>query len=202
MIKQLIKSITIAVFLFMSSSVLAQTGPKDVLEASIDNLLTEFNAHRSELETDKAKLYAFAERIIDKNWDFDKMSQLVLGKSWRRVDEDQKKRFTAAFRGLLLRTYSSVMFKYTGKESIQFKAPVFKGKSNKRATVAASGNLGDGSSIPLSFSMFLNGDEQWRIYNVAVSGVSLVTTYRTSYNQIIASKGIDYLINSINAKAG
>jgi phospholipid transport system substrate-binding protein len=50
--------------------------------------------------------------------------------------------------------------------------------------------------------MFLDKDGSWRIYNVAAAGISLVTTYRSSYSQIIASKGIDSLIDSLNKKAG
>ena len=65
----------------------------------------------------------------------------------------------------------------------------------------ASGDLGDGSEpIPLSFSMFLDKDGSWRIYNVTAAGISLVTTYRSSYGQIIAAKGIESLIDSINDK--
>ena len=129
------------------------------------------------------------------------MSQLVLGKNWRRISDEQKILFTSAFKGLLVRTYATTMFKYTGKESIELEDPVYKGKNNKRALVNASGSLGDGSEpIPLAFSMFLDTDGHWRIYNVAAAGISLVTTYRSSYGQIIAAKGIDSLIDSINAK--
>lgn len=202
MIKQSIKFTLIAISLLLSSIAMAQTNPTDALQASVDSLLADFKIHRSEFESDRSKLYSFTESAIDDNWDFAKISQLVLGKNWRRIDEQQKVRFTDAFKGLLLRTYSSAIFKYTGKETIKFKEPVYKGKNNTRATVAANGSLGDGSGdIPLSFSMFLDG-QKWMIYNVAVSGVSLVTTYRSSYNQIIAAKGIDFLIDSINAKAG
>ena len=130
------------------------------------------------------------------------MAQLVLGKNWRNISDDQKARFTAAFKNLLIRTYSSTMFKYTGKEAITLEEPIYKGKNNTRAVVNASGDLGDGSEpIPLSFSMFKDKDGTWRIYNVAAEGISLVTTYRSSYNQIIASKGIDSLIESINSKS-
>ena len=67
--------------------------------------------------------------------------------------------------------------------------------------VNANGDLGDGSEpIPLSFSMFLDHDGAWRIYNISAAGISLVTTYRSSYGQIIAAKGIDSLIDSINEK--
>lgn len=197
----ILRTLMLALSLFFSNAALAQNDPQQTLQASLDELVTEFTAHRSEFESDKSKLYAFAERTIDDNWDFGKMAQLVLGKNWRRIDDDQKARFTEAFKDLMVRTYSTTMFKYTGKEAIELEAPIYKGKDNKRAVVIASGDLGDGSEpIPLSFSMFLDIDDAWRIYNISAAGISLVTTYRSSYGQIIAAKGIDSLIDSINAK--
>ncbi len=190
-----------ALSVFVSTTVLAQDDPQQALQASLDELVMEFTTHRSEYEADRGKLYAFAERAIDDNWDFAKMAQLVLGKYWRQIDDNQKAQFTEAFRGLMVRTYATTMFKYTGKEAIELEAPIYKGKNNTRAVVNASGDLGDGSDpIPLSFSMFLDEDGMWRIYNVAASGISLVTTYRSSYGQYIAAKGIDSLIASINDK--
>ncbi len=197
----ILRTLMLALSLFSSSAALAQTDPQQTLQASLDELVSEFTAHRSEFEADKSKLYAFAERAIDDNWDFGKMAQLVLGKNWRRINDDQKARFTEAFKDLMVRTYSTTMFKYTGKEAIELEAPIYRGKDDKRAVVNARGDLGDGSEpIPLSFSMFLDIDGAWRIYNISAAGISLVTTYRSSYGQIIAAKGIDSLIDSINAK--
>ncbi len=202
MTNRLISILLICFSLFASSLSFAQSDPKQALRASIDGLINEFTQNRAELEADKNKQYAFAEKAIDENWDFGKMAQLVLGKNWRSINDDQKARFTAAFKNLLVRTYSSTMFKYTGKEAITLEEPIYKGKNNTRAVVNASGDLGDGSEpIPLSFSMFRDKAGTWRIYNVAAEGISLVTTYRSSYNQIIASKGIDSLIESINNKS-
>ena len=195
------RTLLMALGLIFASNAFAQADPRQTLQASLDEMVVEFTVRRSEFEADKSKLYAFAERSIDDYWDFAKMAQLVLGKNWRRIDEDQKMRFTGAFKNLMVRTYSTTMFKYTGKEAIELDEPIYKGKDNKRAVVNASGDLGDGSEpIPLSFSMFLDASDVWLIYNISAAGISLVTTYRSSYSQIIASKGIDSLIDSINAK--
>lgn len=202
MIKRLSTILVLLVSLMLSGTMAAQSDPKETLQHSVDKLITEFTSNRAELQADKQKLYAFAEQSIDEHWDFAKMAQLVLGKNWRKISDDQKVRFTTAFKGLLVRTYSTTMFKYTGKEAISFEDPIYKGKANSRAIVNAKGSLGDGSEpIPLAFSMFLDKDGEWRIYNVAAAGISLVTTYRTSYGQIIAGKGIDHLIELLNAKA-
>lgn len=197
----LLRTLLLTFSLLASNPGLAQSDPQQTLQASIDSLVKEFTTHRTKFDENKSELYAFAERTIDDNWDFGKMAQLVLGKNWRRISDDQKQRFTQAFKNLLVRTYATTMFKYTGKEAIALEAPIYKGTDNKRAVINASGTLGDGSEpIPLAFSMFLDKDGAWRIYNISAAGISLVTTYRSSYGQIIASKGIDSLIDSINAK--
>ena len=199
--KKILQILLLSTSLMMPALSMAQKDPRQTLQASIDNLVEEFTTRRDEFEEHKNQLYAFAERAIDDNWDFSKMAQLVLGKNWRHINDDQKLRFTEAFKGLLVRTYASTMFKYTGKEAITLNDPVYRDEKKKRAVVNASGELGDGSEpIPLSFSMFLDEDGNWRIYNVTAAGISLVTTYRSSYGQIIAAKGIESLIDSINEK--
>ena len=198
--KKLLKGLLMICLLFPVIG-FAQADPRETLQNSIDELVAEFTERRGEFEADKNKLYAFAERAIDDNWDFSKMAQLVLGKNWRRINDDQKARFTEAFKDLLVRTYATTMFKYTGKEAIELQDPIYRTEKKKRAVVNASGDLGDGSEpIPLSFSMFLDKDANWRIYNVTAAGISLVTTYRSSYGQIIAAQGIESLIESINEK--
>ena len=197
--KQLMQALVVAVSLLLPLTGLAQTDPRETLQISIESLVEEFSTRRAEFEADRQKLYDFAERAIDDNWDFAKMAQLVLGKNWRHISEDQKTRFTEAFKDLLIRTYSTTMFKYTGKEAITLEEPIYRDEKKKRAVVNAKGDLGDGSEpIPLSFSMFLDTDDTWRIYNVTAAGISLVTTYRSSYGQIIAAKGIESLIDSLN----
>lgn len=199
--RKIFTTLLLSISLLLPVLTFAQNDPRQTLQLSLDGLIEEFSARRGEFEADKSLLYTFAERAIDDNWDFGKMAQLVLGKNWRRITEDQKARFTEAFKGLLVRTYSSTMFKYTGKEAILLEDPVYRDEKKKRAVVNASGELGDGSEpIPLSFSMFLDKDGSWRIYNVTAAGISLVTTYRSSYGQIIAAKGIESLIESINEK--
>lgn len=85
----LFRTLFMLVCLFGANSTFAQSDPQQTLQASLDELVSEFSARRSEFEGDKNKLYAFAERAIDDNWDFAKMAQLVLGKNWRRIDDDR-----------------------------------------------------------------------------------------------------------------
>ncbi|MFT5261153.1 MAG: phospholipid transport system substrate-binding protein [Saprospiraceae bacterium] len=188
--------------LVLSAQTFSQNLPEDALRISIDELISEFGQNRVELAADKQKLYAMAESVVYKNWDFSKMARLVLGKNWKKATEQQQTEFTEAFKDLLIRTYSSAMFKYTGKENIIFVGTKYKGDKKARAIVTAKGDLGDGSDpLTLTFSVYKDDLEAWRIYNIGVAGISLVTTYRTSYNQIIRTKGLDSLIESIEAKA-
>ena len=200
--KRLVPTLLLLASLLIPTLGQAQADPRETLQSSLDNLIEEFTTRRGEFEADRNKLYAFAEQAIDDNWDFAKMAQLVLGKNWRHISDDQKVRFTEAFKDLLVRTYSTTMFKYTGKEAITLEEPVYRDEKKNRAVVNASGDLGDGSEpIPLSFAMFLDTDGAWRIYNVTAAGISLVTTYRSQYGQIIAAKGIESLIDSLNEKS-
>lgn len=198
---RLLARLLLGLSLLLSGNLYAQNSPEDALRASINSLTTTFSMHREELQADSKKLYAMAQSLVDAHWDFPKMSRLVLGKNWKRASEQQQAAFTKEFKKLLIRTYAVMMFKYTGKEDIVFTNTRYKGKRNNRAIVSAQGDLGDGSApLNLTFSVYKDRADAWRIYNINVAGVSLVITYRTSYNQIIAAKGLDFLIELLESK--
>ena len=95
--KRIVQTLLLLTSLLLPALGNAQADPRETLQNSIDNLVEEFSTRRGEFEADRNKLYAFAERAINDNWDFSKMAQLVLGKNWRRINDDQKARFTEAF---------------------------------------------------------------------------------------------------------
>ena len=185
----------------LSYQSMANDDPRNQLETQINVLLERFTSNRAEYEQDGAKLFALAEEVTKEGWDFSKVSQLVLGKHWRKVSDAQKIRFSEAFRSLLIRTYATAITKYTGDEKISFLPTEFNPKSKDRAKVHAEGKLSSGgAAIPLEFSYYRNKqDGQWKIYNVGVDGISLVTVYRSSYSDAISSRGLDALIADIEA---
>jgi phospholipid transport system substrate-binding protein len=173
-----------------SPSALAAGSPGDIIRDTSDRMLDALRKNEAELKTDTSELYALVNKIVLPNFDFEAMSRWVLGRYWRQATPEQRKRFVAEFRTLLVRTYGSSLLNYTDASIRVLPMPPVSGDD---VTVRSQVERGDGPPIPINYSMHRKNDV-WKVYDVSVDGVSLVTTYRGSFADEIRQDGIDGLI--------
>lgn len=189
---------------FNSASVVADEtmpAPQALVKQATDDMLKALKDNEAELETNPDKIYELVEAILMPHLDFEKMSKLALGKNWRTANDEQRVRFIEEFRLLLIRTYSTAMLEYTDEE-IRF-LPFRDDLSRKRVTVPMEVLQPGGPSIPMALSLYQNKEDAWKVYDVKIDGISLVTNYRSSFANEIRNGGMDQLINNLaerNAK--
>lgn len=176
------------------------TEPQVLVYQSSEKMIAALKENSEEIKEDPQKLYRLIEDILLVNFDFRKMSQLALGKNWRKATEDQKNRFTDEFRLLLVRTYSTAMIEYADQEIkyLPFKGDLAKKKAKVDMQVIQAG----GPAIPMRANLYMNG-EAWKVYDVKIDGISLVTNYRTTFSAEIRNNGMEGVIDSLakrNAK--
>ncbi len=180
----------------------AETSPEKVIQTTVDHLLESFTSQRSELEDDNNKLYALVDEIAVPIFDMPRISKLVLSKNWKLASEQQRNEFAVGFTSLLIKTYATALFKYTGNEKFEFTRTDIKTvKGREFATVKSKVQIGDVAPIPVDYSMMKQADGSWKIYNLTVDGLNMVINYRKSYATIIKDKGLDQLILSLQQKA-
>ena len=197
-ISQIFVITTFFACMFTGLQAQAKISPEQAIEGAVQQLLDEFTKRRTELEGDKPALYDMVDRITRSHFDFEKISKLVLAKNWKQASEAQRKAFGEEFRTLLIRTYATALFQYTGKETMEFKSSKIKERKGvKSATVDSEVTLSEGPGIPVSYSMILDKDNSWKIYNMTIAGVNMVTSYRKTYGASIRSLGLDGLIASM-----
>ncbi len=172
--------------------------PDLVVIQATDEVLKAITDRRSELQADKAKLYALVHEIILPNMDFLRISRAILGKHWRTATPEQQQEFQQEFTALLIRTYATALFQYTDQKIVYKPLQVRDG--DDRASVRAEFVPNDGPRVPFSYSLTNRDDTRWRVYDIKIDGVSLVTNYRTSYGNIIQKDGIDGLIDALRNK--
>lgn len=175
--------------------------PQALVKQATDDMLKALKDNEAELETNPDKIYELVEAILMPHLDFEKMSKLALGKNWRNANDEQRVRFIEEFRLLLVRTYSTAMLEYTDEE-IRF-LPFRDDLSRKRVTIPMEVIQPGGPSIPMALSLYQNKEDAWKVYDVKIDGISLVTNYRSSFANEIRSGGMDKLIESLaerNAK--
>lgn len=203
MISKYLLSLMAGFFLATSLTVSADSmsAPQALVKNASDEMLKALKDNKAELNQNPDKIYSLVEQILMPYFDFEKMSKLALGKNWRQLDDDQRVKFVEEFRLLLIRTYSTAMLEYTNEEIRML--PFRDDLSRKRVTVPMEVVQPAGPPIPMSLALYENDDNAWKVYDVKIDGVSLVTNYRSSFATQIRNKGVNNLISDLadrNAK--
>ena len=185
----------LALALFAPDRMLAaELSPQDMVRDTSSRMLVAMNTEQDLIERDAAHLYGLVEEIVLPYFDFRRMSQWVLGKNWRTATAAQREQFVEQFRILLVRTYGTALLEYADEEIVYL--PYVEEQNAARVTVRTEVDQAGVGVIPIYYSMYQSGDG-WKVYDISISGVSLVTNYRSTYGSIIRKDGIDHLINRL-----
>lgn len=135
---------------------------------------------------DFAQVAQFVDQTIYPHTDFDKISELVLGKLWNSASSDEQTRFKHEFQTLLVRTYSRAFVEFKDW-TVRFLPLEMASGSNK--VVVKTEVLQPGlQPISVNYRMLLaNGG--WKAYDIMIEGVSLVTNYRSTFSNEVKTKG-------------
>ena len=169
----------------------APVSPLEVVRSTSDQMLERLRSERALLQAEPGRLYGLVEDIVLPHFDFRRMAQWVLGKHWRTATPEQQDRFTTEFRTLLVRTYSTALLDYTDQQIRYLPLSLPDGASD--ATVRTEVIQPGGPPIPIDYRMYWDGRE-WKVYDVAINGISLVTNYRSTFSQEIRQGGLEGLI--------
>ena len=139
--------------------------------------------------------------LVDKkvlpHFDFLHMTALALGKDWRKATPQQQQQLTAEFKTLLVRTYSNAL---TGYKNQKIVYKPFKMNAGETDVLVRTEVLQPGSkAIQLDYSLEKK-ESGWKVYDVTVAGISLVTNYRDQFAQEVRNGGVDGLIATVAAK--
>ena len=183
-------------FIFSSVLLAEDIGPQDLVHKTADDVLLVLKTNQ-EIQADKQKIYQLAEEKILPNFDLERISRLVLGKTWRSIDENQKQKFQAEFKTMLLRTYAVALGKYKDQE-IEFK-PFRMEPDDKQATVKTQIIQKGAQPISVDYTL-AKTENSWKVFDIVIEGVSLVTNYRSQFAGEIKNNGIDSLISKLSEK--
>jgi phospholipid transport system substrate-binding protein len=191
------KSFLIALVVLFSTVVTAAETPDALVKRTADEVLTIVKSDKDIQAGDQDKLFALAEEKILPNFNFEKVSRLVLGKNWTKATPDQKTAFQAEFKTLLLRTYATALSKYKN-QTIEYK-PLRIADTDTNANVKTLILQPGGQPIAVDYSLEKQGDT-WKVYDIVIEAVSLVTNYRSQFAQEIRQNGLDSLIKKLADK--
>ena len=189
--------IGLSLICFASAS-FATEAPDELVKRTAEDVLTIIKSDKDIQAGNQEKLFALTEEKILPNFNFDKVSRLVLGKNWTKATPDQKTAFQSEFKSLLLRTYATALSKYKN-QTIEY-APLRMADGATTASVKTSIVQSGGQPIAVSYTLEKQADASWKVYDIVIEGVSLVTNYRSQFAQEIRQNGLDSLIKKLADK--
>lgn len=134
--------------------------------------------------------------LISVRFDFREMSKRSLARHWKKRSPEEQDEFVDLFSDLLQHTYISKIEKYTD-EKINYNKEVIRKKG--KYSIVKTTILSKDITIPIDYRLIRKGDD-WMIYDVLVEGVSLISNYRSQYNNILSRKSYAELIQKMKDK--
>lgn len=173
--------------------------PDQLIKDTSEKVLSALEQNKDKYKEQPEAIHGLVNDIILPHLDFRAMSKLALGKNWRKANEEQQQRFVDAFKTMLIRTYSKSLTEYAGQEVrfLPYRPPQEGKRTVKVQTVISQSN---GPEIPIDYSLRIK-DDIWKVYDIKIDGISLVTNYRNSFAADINRVGIDGLIDKLLAKS-
>ncbi len=196
----LLAGMTLASLAFANSNVLP---PDQLVKQITQETYLYVNQDPLLQKGDTSKLIEWAEKSVVSSFDFQRMTRLAVGKDWRQATPEQQKQLVQEFRTLLIRTFSNAFIGISKNQTLEYLP--FKMHDDQKDVVVKTLIIKPGvKPVDVNFSLE-KGADGWRVYDVVLAGVSLITNYRESFTQEIRTNGIDGLIKQLadkNRQAG
>jgi phospholipid transport system substrate-binding protein len=179
-----------------TSSLWASLGdPAKEVGESANRVLEMLRENSERLRSDENFVYELVEQEILPAVDLEGMSRLILARHWRTASSEQRDRFVQAFTNTMVRAYAGQLAEHADKRIIvnERRSRV----DGNRATVATEIVVGQGRpNVPVTYSLRIV-DDRWKAYDLTVEGLSLVTNFRTNFNNEIERSGLENLIQRL-----
>lgn len=172
--------------------------PDKLVENTVREVITIIQKDEDLKNGNKEKLLNLIETKVLPHFNFNRMTQLAMGQHWSTATAEQQKKLVDEFRTLLVRTYYNALNTYYNETIKVNPLPALGDKSE--AVVRSAVIQGKGKQpVPIDYSMEKKPNG-WKVYDVTVAGVSLVTNYRGSFNSQVRKNGVDGLIKTLSDK--
>ncbi len=185
---------------FANADPVTEKTPVALLKSMTYDLIEALKISKKALKQDPAVVHQLVTTYVAPRLDFIAASRWVLGKHWRDADRAQKIRFIKEFRQLLIRFYSTALAEYALTHEIDHNIMHFlplRKKDDKDVTVhSVVRPPGSTKTVPVNYHMHKTR-KGWKIYDVSVEGISMITTYKSSFAPQLRNSGVNGLINSL-----
>lgn len=170
--------------------------PDELLKSATLAITANLNQNRNQQTSSPEQIAELVETILPL-FNFNHMTRIAMARNWQLATPVQQKSLIAEFQKLLVRTYSTALENYRG-QTIEYKPMRM---TPGETTVIVKSTMANPGAEPMAIDYDMEHTSTgWMVYDIRFSGISLITTYRSTFGQIISNNGIDGLIQSLSAK--
>ncbi len=187
-------SLLFALLLVSGSAFAQETSPDVLVQKVTDDVLTIVRQDKDIQSGNARKAIELVDAKVIPYFDFQRMTALAVGRDWNKATPEQKKLLAEEFKTLLVRTYSNALTSYKN-QTVSYKPSKMQPTDTDvlvRTEIVQPGN----KPVQLDYALQKQGNG-WKVYDVIVAGVSLVTNYRDTFNQEVRNSGIEGLIQML-----
>ncbi|MCG6887324.1 MAG: ABC transporter substrate-binding protein [Proteobacteria bacterium] len=175
--------------------------PTRILKQTSTQMLTALHTYRAILQNKPRYVFILVNEILAPRVDMETASRLALGKHWRSATSEQRRRFTTEFRNLLVRYYSLTLMTQLDMQDLPVNVIEFLPGPQlaTRYQVHSRVNIPHHQAVDVDYAVH-RVDNAWKVYDIRVGGISLVTAYRSVFASEIHQHGLDGLIERLAEK--
>lgn len=169
--------------------------PTEAMKGTIDEILRILRDKDLKQPAKAAERRQQLEKVVGDRFDYQEMSRRSLGASWNGLSDQDKHEFVALFRTLLTNSYANKVETYSG-EGVQYLNERTESDYAEVRTKVLSGK----TEIPLDYRLVHKSDD-WRVYDVVIDGISLVSNYRGQFTKILRTSSYADLVDQLRKKS-
>jgi phospholipid transport system substrate-binding protein len=189
--KKISNLVTIFASIFLFSAPLAAGEPTAQLSATINEFVTILvNTPVAQLRASGLPQSALS--LVFTRFDFSEMTKRSLGSHWESLGSAEQREFVDAFTERVLRAYGRSV-RASGDEKVQYAREL---RDGDLATVQTKVISGSGDELPIDYQLHDVGG-QWKVYDVVIDQVSIVSNYRAQFDRVIAKSSVKELLQRI-----
>jgi phospholipid transport system substrate-binding protein len=183
-----------------SASLLAvaeDLAPDALIKTTVQEVLSIVKQDKDIQAGNQKKVLELVDAKVVPHFNFTRMTQLAVGKGWRTATPEQKQALTTEFRNMLVRTYTKAFTGYKDQAVEVKPAKIIAGEDELTVKTLISKPGAPSVTVDYEMQKTPNG---WKVFDLTVEGISLVTSYRSSFADQVQQGGIDGLIQTLADK--
>jgi phospholipid transport system substrate-binding protein len=186
---QVVCSVAVAAFCVASVS---DAGPREAMQETIDQVIAVLNDAALDTEQRRESI----EKIAYDRFDLYTMSRLVLARSWKQFTPDQREKYVEEFKEYLANNYGGRIARYE-----QEQVEILGTREEQRGDVTVQTRIvgGEFDATRVDYRM-RQRDEVWRVIDVIIEGISMVSNFRDQFKEVLSRGGPDHLLAKLHEK--